>query len=113
MTTSTQDEISPVQNQEQNHRPTRATRSKAVEFLENHANEETSFTYEEEKAVLRRIDKRVLLLLLWAYFFQQLDKSTLGYRKATHDLCELPIANRYTLNPPVMSLSLASPRMPT
>ncbi|KAJ6012181.1 hypothetical protein N7522_002536 [Penicillium canescens] len=77
--TITQDEISPVQNQEHDHHPTRATRSKAVEFLKNHANEETSFTYEEEKAVLRRIDKRVLLLLLWAYFFQQLDKSTLGY----------------------------------
>ncbi|KAJ5747603.1 uncharacterized protein N7511_009299 [Penicillium nucicola] len=79
MATSTQDEISPVQNQEPSNHPTKTTRSKAVEFLERHANEETSFTYEEEKAVLRRIDKRVLLLLLWAYFFQQLDKSTLGY----------------------------------
>jgi hypothetical protein len=79
MIASTQDEISPVQNQEQSYRPAKTARSKAVEFLESHANEETSFTYEEEKAVLHRIDKRVLLLLLWAYFFQQLDKSTLGY----------------------------------
>lgn len=55
----------------------KAMRSKAVEFLVNHSAEETSFTYEEEKSVLRRIDKRVLVLVLWAYFFQQLDKSSL------------------------------------
>lgn len=55
----------------------KAMRSKAVEFLVSHSAEETSFTYEEEKAVVRRIDKRVLMLVLWAYFFQQLDKSSL------------------------------------
>ncbi|KAJ5253871.1 hypothetical protein N7524_011051 [Penicillium chrysogenum] len=71
------DEISTVQEQEQRHE--RATRSKAVEFLTSHATEETAFTYEEEKAVLRRIDKRILVLVLWAYFFQQLDKSSLSY----------------------------------
>lgn len=69
------DEISTVQEQEQRHE--RATRLKAVEFLTSHATEETAFTYEEEKAVLRRIDKRILVLVLWAYFFQQLDKSSL------------------------------------
>jgi hypothetical protein len=69
------DEISTVHEQEQ--RPERATRSKAVKFLTSHATEETAFTYEEEKAVLRRIDKRILVLLLWAYFFQQLDKSSM------------------------------------
>jgi hypothetical protein len=74
MAAQVNDEISIVQEQEQ--RPERATRSKAVEFLASHATE-TAFTYEEEKAVLRRIDKRVLVLVLWAYFFQQLDKSSL------------------------------------
>ncbi|KAG8170017.1 hypothetical protein KVR01_000762 [Diaporthe batatas] len=49
---------------------------RAADFLASH--EDTSFTVEEEKAVLRKIDMRVLVLLLWAYFFQQLDKSTLS-----------------------------------
>ncbi|CAI7573182.1 unnamed protein product [Penicillium discolor] len=73
------DEISTVHEQEQAQHHERATRSKAVEFLTSHATEETAFTYEEEKAVLRRIDKRILVLLLWAYFFQQLDKSSMSY----------------------------------
>jgi hypothetical protein len=38
-----------------------------------------TFTPEEEKAVLRKIDWRILPLILIAYFFQQLDKSTLAY----------------------------------
>lgn len=37
------------------------------------------FTVEEEKRVLRKIDKRVLPLMLGAYFLQQLDKSSLSY----------------------------------
>ncbi|KAJ5771903.1 hypothetical protein N7520_002432 [Penicillium odoratum] len=37
------------------------------------------FTVEDEKQVLRRIDLRVLPVLLGAYFFQQLDKSALSY----------------------------------
>lgn len=77
MAAQANDEISTVQEQEQEQRHERATRSKAVEFLTSHATEETAFTYEEEKAVLRRIDKRILVLLLWAYFFQQLDKSSM------------------------------------
>lgn len=77
MASQANDEISTAQEQEQEQRHERATRSKAVEFLTSHATEETAFTYEEEKAVLRRIDKRILVLLLWAYFFQQLDKSTM------------------------------------
>ncbi|KAF3761646.1 allantoate permease [Cryphonectria parasitica EP155] len=70
---NTSDEIAPVPalNQEQ------ARREKAAEFLASH--EDTSFTYEEEKAVLRRVDMRLLPLLLGAYFFQQLDKSTLRH----------------------------------
>ncbi|KAL4997569.1 major facilitator superfamily domain-containing protein [Aspergillus recurvatus] len=55
-----------------------ATAEKAAQFLAN-TTVDRSFTPEEEKAVLRRIDLRVLPLLLGAYFFQQLDKSSLSY----------------------------------
>ncbi|CAG8069332.1 unnamed protein product [Penicillium olsonii] len=67
------------ENPEQDHSSAQATRSRAAEFLADNSSEQPSSTYEEEKAVLRRIDSRVLVLVLWAYFFQQLDKSTLSY----------------------------------
>ncbi|RAL06517.1 putative MFS transporter [Aspergillus homomorphus CBS 101889] len=67
------DEISPVRPE------SHTTSSNAVEFLAHRAAEEVDFSPEEEKKVLRRIDKRVLVLILWAYFFQQLDKSSLSY----------------------------------
>lgn len=51
----------------------------AAKFLADAHVEDASFTYEEERAVLKRIDFRVLPLLLGAYFFQQLDKSSLSY----------------------------------
>ncbi|KAH7390920.1 major facilitator superfamily domain-containing protein [Phaeosphaeria sp. MPI-PUGE-AT-0046c] len=51
----------------------------AARFLETTRGADATFTYEEEKAVLKRIDLRVLPLLLGAYFFQQLDKSSLSY----------------------------------
>ncbi|KAH7086385.1 major facilitator superfamily domain-containing protein [Paraphoma chrysanthemicola] len=51
----------------------------AAKFLANAHVDDASFTYEEERAVLKRIDYRVLPLLLGAYFFQQLDKSSLSY----------------------------------
>ncbi|KAH8680562.1 major facilitator superfamily domain-containing protein [Xylariales sp. PMI_506] len=70
------DEITSVQNHPDQHGK---TTEKAAAFLASHTAEESTFTYEEEKAVLRRIDKRVLVLILWAYFFQQLDKSSLSY----------------------------------
>ncbi|KAB5583435.1 major facilitator superfamily domain-containing protein [Coniochaeta sp. 2T2.1] len=54
-------------------------RDKAGGFLANVSEDVTSFTYEEEKAVLRKIDMRVLPIILLAYFFQQLDKSSLSY----------------------------------
>ncbi|RDW67254.1 putative MFS transporter [Aspergillus mulundensis] len=54
------------------------TAEKAAQFLASTTVDRT-FTPEEEKAVLRRIDLRVLPLLLGAYFFQQLDKSSLSY----------------------------------
>lgn len=54
-------------------------KEKAAQFLANTTDQDRSFTLEEEKAVLRRIDRRILPLLLGAYFFQQLDKSSLSY----------------------------------
>lgn len=51
----------------------------AAKWLADACVEDAAFTYEEERAVLRRIDLRVLPLLLGAYFFQQLDKSSLSY----------------------------------
>ncbi|AEO68507.1 uncharacterized protein THITE_2118047 [Thermothielavioides terrestris NRRL 8126] len=59
--------------------PRNELRDKATEFLQTHGAGDTSFTYEEERQVLRRIDARILPLLLAAYFFQQLDKSSLSY----------------------------------
>ncbi|KAF7165952.1 hypothetical protein CNMCM6106_001924 [Aspergillus hiratsukae] len=53
-------------------------KEKAAQFLAT-VQEDRTFTAEEEKAVLRRIDRRILPLLLGAYFFQQLDKSSLSY----------------------------------
>lgn len=67
---NTADAITPAPEIQRDH-------DRAAEFLASH--EDTSFTVEEEKAVLRKIDMRVLVLLLWAYFFQQLDKSTLRF----------------------------------
>ena len=52
---------------------------KAEKWLAEAQVDRTSFTYEEERLVLKRIDLRVLPLLLGAYFFQQLDKSSLSY----------------------------------
>ncbi|KAI1641367.1 major facilitator superfamily domain-containing protein [Biscogniauxia mediterranea] len=50
---------------------------KAAKFIAEHG--EVTFDYEEEKRVLKRIDMRILPLILGAYFFQQLDKSSLSY----------------------------------
>ncbi|KAI1075022.1 MFS general substrate transporter [Whalleya microplaca] len=50
---------------------------KAAQFIAEHG--EVAFNYEEERQVLKRIDMRILPLILGAYFFQQLDKSTLSY----------------------------------
>lgn len=50
---------------------------KAAQFLAQHG--EVVFDYEEERRVLKRIDMRILPLILGAYFFQQLDKSALSY----------------------------------
>ncbi|KAL4932383.1 putative MFS transporter [Aspergillus undulatus] len=58
--------------------PTTPRGEKAAQFLATVSGSHT-FTPEEEKKVLRRIDLRVLPLLLGAYFFQQLDKSSLSY----------------------------------
>lgn len=76
-TSRTGDEIAPVQ-QSQAPEPN-TIHEKAAEFLAAHADGDGDFTYEEEEHVVKRINYRVLVLLLWAYFFQQLDKSSLSY----------------------------------
>jgi hypothetical protein len=76
-TSKTGDEIAPVQRT-QAPAPNELG-EKAAEFLAAHTDGNVDFTYEEEKGVVKRINRRVLVLLLWAYFFQQLDKSSLSY----------------------------------
>ncbi|KAJ8122541.1 hypothetical protein ONZ43_g1294 [Nemania bipapillata] len=50
---------------------------KAAKFISEHG--AIAFSYDDERAVLKRVDMRILPLLLGAYFFQQLDKSSLSY----------------------------------
>ncbi|KAI1145969.1 MFS general substrate transporter [Nemania diffusa] len=57
--------------------PETALADKAAKFISEHG--EIAFNYEDERTVLRRVDIRILPLLLGAYFFQQLDKSSLSY----------------------------------
>lgn len=64
--------VEPVENRRD------ATAERAAQFLAS-VGEHHTFTSEEEKAVLKRIDRRILPLILGAYFFQQLDKSSLSY----------------------------------
>jgi hypothetical protein len=73
------DAITPVTAQGQSQ--SQSSHANIARFFADAENADTagSFTVEEEKLVLRRIDRRVLLLLLGAYFFQQLDKSSLSY----------------------------------
>lgn len=52
-------------------------KSDPIDLLAHDAN--VYFNVEEEKRVLRKIDMRVLPLMLGAYFLQQLDKSALSY----------------------------------
>ncbi|KAF9873096.1 allantoate permease [Colletotrichum karsti] len=70
------DQIEPVRPQTANGD---TLHEKAAKFLAEHGGGDAAFTYEEERAVLKRINFRLLPLLLGAYFFQQLDKSTLSY----------------------------------
>ncbi|KAJ2975673.1 hypothetical protein NUW58_g8289 [Xylaria curta] len=57
--------------------PVTVLADRAAKFISEHG--EITFSYEDERAVLRRVDLRILPLLLGAYFFQQLDKSSLSY----------------------------------
>ncbi|KAI1366813.1 major facilitator superfamily domain-containing protein [Xylaria arbuscula] len=57
--------------------PEKILEDKAAKFIAEHG--EIDFDYEDERSVLRRVDRRILPLLLGAYFFQQLDKSSLSY----------------------------------
>ncbi|KAI1355339.1 major facilitator superfamily domain-containing protein [Xylaria sp. FL0043] len=57
--------------------PEKVLEDRAAKFIAEHG--EIAFDYDDERAVLKRVDKRILPLLLGAYFFQQLDKSSLSY----------------------------------
>ncbi|KAJ6007847.1 allantoate permease [Penicillium herquei] len=72
------DPISPVHNSGESSQTGGQQVARFLASVENGA-DNRSFTVEEEERVLRRIDLRVLPLLLGAYFFQQLDKSSLSY----------------------------------
>lgn len=82
------DEITPASNPTSS--PRKELRDKATEFLASHGAGDTSFTHEEERHVLRRIDLRILPLILGAYFFQQLDKSSLRFVPPFLISCFLP-----------------------
>lgn len=73
----TVDNVDTIEQTEQAREPVVEGGEKAAQFLAQHG--EVVFTYEEERAVLKRIDMRILPLILGAYFFQQLDKSALSY----------------------------------
>ncbi|KAE8384753.1 major facilitator superfamily domain-containing protein [Aspergillus alliaceus] len=70
------DDITAVEDPQE---PRNKGKEKAARFLATVDESQRTFTPDEEKAVLKRIDRRLLPLLLGAYFFQQLDKSTLSY----------------------------------
>ncbi|KAH7304676.1 allantoate permease [Stachybotrys elegans] len=75
--TADEDAITSVQ-QTENATPKLATNAdKAAEFIASRG--VTTFDYEEERSILKQIDRRILPLILGAYFFQQLDKSSLSY----------------------------------
>ena len=61
----------------ENPAPEMLAREDPVDILAHDTN--VYFTVEEERRVLRKIDLRVLPLMLGAYFLQQLDKSSLSY----------------------------------
>lgn len=71
------DTITPVQHTSENAPKLGVKADKAADFIATHGI--TTFDYEEERRVLRQIDMRILPLILGAYFFQQLDKSSLSY----------------------------------
>ncbi|KAI0426496.1 major facilitator superfamily domain-containing protein [Xylaria sp. FL1042] len=71
------DAISPASRILHTAPPEKVLEDKAAKFIAEHG--EIAFDYEDERAVLKRVDRRILPLLLGAYFFQQLDKSSLSY----------------------------------
>jgi len=71
------DTISPAAPTSNNAPPATVLADKAAKFIAEHG--EIEFDYEDERSVLKLVDRRILPLLLGAYFFQQLDKSSLSY----------------------------------
>lgn len=79
---STQDHSSPDSNDVISHAIEEAPPAEhpaQEDILDVVQNNTVTFTLAEEKRVLRKIDRRVLPLMLGAYFLQQLDKSSLSY----------------------------------
>ncbi|KAH9997173.1 MFS general substrate transporter [Xylariaceae sp. FL0662B] len=77
VTANNADAITPVEDTVNRTLIVSSQADKAAQFIAEHG--EVAFNYEEEKQVIRRIDIRILPLILGAYFFQQLDKSSLSY----------------------------------
>ncbi|KAI1334355.1 MFS general substrate transporter [Xylariaceae sp. FL0016] len=71
------DAIAPVKDEPSRVPMIDSRADKAAKFIAEHG--EVAFDYQEERHVLKRIDRRILPLILGAYFFQQLDKSALSY----------------------------------
>ncbi|KAI1261371.1 major facilitator superfamily domain-containing protein [Xylariaceae sp. FL1019] len=71
------DTISPARETTDAASPVNPLADKAAKFIFEHG--DVAFHYGEERSVLKQVDRRILPLLLGAYFFQQLDKSSLSY----------------------------------
>lgn len=69
------DQVIPAPPAAEHHEARNIIQEKAAEFLAAHGH--VTYTYDEEKRVLKKINWRVLPILLGSYFFQQLDKSSL------------------------------------
>ncbi|KAJ5572385.1 hypothetical protein N7535_006045 [Penicillium sp. DV-2018c] len=51
----------------------------AAKWLDNMGTERVPLTEEDSKRICRKTDKTILLVLVWVYFLQILDKTVLGY----------------------------------
>lgn len=72
------EEIQPQRHSLSNPDAINPVKGKPIDILKE-VNQGVEFSLKEEKAVLRKIDLRILPLILFAYFLQQLDKSSLSY----------------------------------
>jgi MFS family permease len=52
---------------------------KAAKLMDNIGIERVALTEEDSKRICRKTDKTILMVLVWVYFLQILDKTVLGY----------------------------------